>query len=339
MARAADANAAPPERTPFNPPRRRALTRTARLAGMLLLVIWLGPVSFVQDDGWQLVRLAGAPRQAGAAAEVVSDVIPAGRALLIDPGTHVTLRLKDGTRLEGHYLGRALLDSATYAPRFEARSRTSSYAPFALGETLHVALRDGREWTAPFAGYAEQSLLLQGPDGRLRVPFEFTKLLQHANGGEVATKALSRAFHDGLLPSAEALTLEEGPSGVTIDREVAIEDIASATVTVRSSGTNVAGIIVVSVLAAAALTLIVIALTLRSSTPAPSGCTRYPTGFFSARVTTRPFDRCRACFVGDPLAAADPWPGAAAPAPAAALAAAPGAVDAGGPPARGAAAR
>ena len=278
---------------------------------MFLLVIWVGPVSFVQTDAWQIEALGGAPRQAGAAAQISPDVIPPGRALFLDPGTYLELRLKDGTRLAGRYFGRALLDSATYAPRFEARSRTSSYAPFALGETLRVVLRDGREWTKPFAGYAEQSLLLRGPDGPLRVPFEFAKLIQRAGGEEVDTRALSPAFHDGLLPSAEALTLEVGRSRATVERVVAIEDITWAAASMPSGG-NPVGVILASAIAGAALLLVVIAVGLHSAT---KGCgsvpmAAHPPGVIGARLTTRAFDRCRACFVGDPLTVAGSWPGA-----------------------------
>ena len=342
MARAPDANAAPPERTPSHPPhRRRTLTGTARLAGILLLLVWVGPVSYVQTDAWQLVALAGAPRAAGAAARVVSDVIPPGAALLLEPGTHLELRLRDGTELAGGYFGRALLDSATYAPRFAARSRTSPYAPFALGETLRVVLGDGREWTAPFAGYAEQSLLLRGPDGPLRVPFEFAKRVQHASGEEVATQALAHAFQDGLLPSAEALTLEVGHSRATVERVVAIEDITWASASARSSG-NPAGVILACAIAGAALLLVVTAIEVHTSTRSCGSPVfrASPGSFIGAHLTTRPFDRCRACFVGEPLAVADPWPGSAAPAPDAAPGAAtPAAVDAGGPAARGVTAR
>ena len=124
------------------------VTFSARLAGVLLLLVWVGPVTFVQTDSWQLLRLVGAPESASAEPRMIS----AGRAMLLEPGRPLKLRLRDGSVLEGRFLRRTLLDSAFYAPRFAAKARTSAYVPFAMGETLHVSLRDGREWTAPFAG-------------------------------------------------------------------------------------------------------------------------------------------------------------------------------------------
>ena len=156
-----------PFRSARAPRRPWNVSHPTRLAALLLLMVWVGPVTIVQTDSWQLLSLVGAPERASAA----SQEIPAGKAMLLEPKTPLKLHLRDGSVVEGRFLGRTLLDSALYAPRFAAHARTSSYVPFALSETLRVSLRDGREWTAPFAGYAELTLLLRGPDGPLRVPF------------------------------------------------------------------------------------------------------------------------------------------------------------------------
>src|SRR5436309_1989619 len=103
-------------------PRRRLWkgTRPVRLAGMLLLLVWVGPVTFVQTDSWQLLKWAGAPERASAEPRV----IPAGKAMLLEPGTLLKLRLRDGSALEGRFLGRTLLEPALYVPRFLAYVRT-----------------------------------------------------------------------------------------------------------------------------------------------------------------------------------------------------------------------
>jgi hypothetical protein len=287
-----------------------------RTAALLLLVVWVGPVTLVQTDSWRLLELIGVPERATAE----SRVVPAGEALLLQPGTPLKLRLRDGSILEGRFLGRTLLDSAFYAPRFAAHVRSSSFVPFGLGETLRVSLRDGREWAAPFAGYGELTLLLRSPDGSqsLRLPFEFVREVQRSNGDRVEPRDLTLAFHRGLLPSAEAIALEALlPVGSEADRwasalRVAVEDIQSATATL-GPGKDVPIIVVLSIFVAVTLLLVVIA---SHKDRSDQGCRSVtadgwnPLGFAGAHLTTRPFDRYRGCYVDDPLAVADTWPAA-----------------------------
>src|SRR4030095_11951112 len=186
--------------------RRWRLGHAARMPAVLLLLVWVGPVTFDQTDTWRLLQWAGAPGSASAE----SQVIPAGMAMILDPGTRLALRLRDDRVARGRFAGRVLLDSDVYASRFESRSESSGFAPFELGEMLEVSLADGREWTGPFAGYAERSLLLENPDGEgyRRVPFESATEIRVADGVSVEPGALAHAFRAGLLPSAEALALD-----------------------------------------------------------------------------------------------------------------------------------
>src|SRR5262245_56553804 len=167
----------------------RHVLAPVRLAAILLLAVWIGPVSLAQTDAFQLLKWAGAPAPAAAEAQV----IPAGQALVLSPGTLLKLALADGIVVLGRFVGRTRLDSTLYAPRFARYARTSDFVPFALGETLSVSLRDGREWRAPFLGYGEMTVLLQNPDGEgvLRVPFEFAKQFRGAHGAWVEPKALT----------------------------------------------------------------------------------------------------------------------------------------------------
>ena len=279
---------------------------------MFLLTVWVGPVTFAQTDAGQVLKYVPASDRARANVRV----IPAGQALILEPGTPFEARLRDGSVVEGRFLGRTLLDSALYAPRFAAHMRSTNDVPLALGETLQIVLHDGREVTAPFIGYGELTLLLLGPDGyALRVPFEFAKTIHRANGDRVEPSALARAFRKGLLPSAEALALgEREPVGTEADwwasaLQVAVDDIKSATVDL-SPGNSVAGTVVLTVILTTVLLVVLVAASLRSSSS--SGCqgpTYFPPILSSAHLTTRPFDRSRGCYVGDPLAVADPWPG------------------------------
>ena len=312
------------KRTPFEtvpstraPHRRRwSFAAPARLAALLLLLLWIGPVTFVQTDAVRLLRLAGAPGRASADTQV----IPAGQGMHLARGTLLKLRMRDGRLIEGRFVERTLLDSAAYARRFEAHVRASAFVPLTLGETLHVSLRDGREWTAPFSGYAEMALLLQGPEGPepLRVPFEFAREIHGANGDPIDPGELAWAFRSGTLPSAEALVLEDRDTmrGIVERRggsmRVAVEDIASASA-VLSDGSQVAIIILVSVVASVVLAFLLIRESLRDSVKS-CGSTQPVLGSRSlgaSALTTRPFDRYRGCFVGEAVTAADPWPGPA----------------------------
>jgi hypothetical protein len=292
----------------------------ARLTAMLLLLAWVGPVTFAQTDSWRLLKIVGAPESASAG----SHVIPAGEAIVLEPGTPLKLRLRDGSVLKGRFLARTLMDSAFYAPRFAAH--IPSHAVLALGETLSVSLRDGRQWIAPFAGYAELTLLLRNPDGQLlRVPFESAKAIRRANGGRVKPNALARAFQAGSLPSAEVLVLEEffpvanESNRWSAERRVAVEDIDSASVE-SPSGTNVALTIVLTVVATVVLIILVIKSGTKSAEPSCGSAVPPSLLFAGAHFTTRPFDRDRGCYVGDTLAVADAWPGSSEIGPATALA-------------------
>lgn len=303
--------------------RLRNLKRPTRLAAIFLLLVWVGPVTLVQTDSWQLLKVGAA--EAGRLED--PPVIDPGKAMSLEPGTPLTLHMRDGSVLKGRFLGRTLLDSALYAQRFEEYARSSSYVPFALGETLRVSLRDDREWTAPFAGYGELTLLLRNPDGsqNLRIPFEFAREIHRANGDQVEPRALAKAFRARKLPSAEAIALEELlPVGSEEERwasalRVAVEDIKSVNAK-TPGGTPVAGIVILSVVATVAVIVLIVHSAAKSE---PRGCdSGVPPGTFfaGAHLTTRPFDRSRGCYVGDLLAVADPWSGSTESSPATALA-------------------
>ena len=293
----------------------RRFTASARASAILLLLVWLGPVSFAATDTWQLLRWAGAPAPASAETQV----IPAGQALVLEPGTPLKLWLRDDSVVQGKFLGRALLDSSLYAPRFAAYARTSDFVPFALGETLRVSLRDGREWSAPFAGYGEMTLLLKGAEGSdpRRVPFEFVREVRGANGAWVQPKALTREFRKGSLPSAEAIALGEragvgtGADQWTNALRVAVQDIKSAAVELPSGG-SVAGVVLVSALVTVVLFYVLLAASLRStSSTSCSSASSFPgfLGGMSLHLTTRPYDRTRSCYADDPPPMADAAPG------------------------------
>ena len=285
----------------------------AKLAAILLLLVWLGPVTFEQTDAWSLLRFAGAPERASAESKSLS----AGEAIVLEPGAKLKLHLRDGSTIQGVFMGRGLLDSAFYTPRFY---RNSQWSPFVLGEVIHVALRDGREIHAPFAGYAQLTLLLQSPGGGqpLRVPFEFIRVIHRADEDRVEPGDLAKAFRKHWLPSADALLLAgstadlKDPSESTL--RVPAEDIESAVMDVQT-GANVPGAvgggIVLGVLVSLVLLTILVASAGQSSS---SGCgsVNLPTSLLSQaglRPTTQPFDRERGCWVDEPLLAADPWPG------------------------------
>jgi len=314
MASALDIGRVPTERCIHARHHRPSRVATsARLAAILLLFTWLGPVTMTQTDAWQLLKWAGAPVPATASASIVA----AGDAVVLEAGVPLKLRLRDGSVVNGRFLGRTLLDAALYAPRFAARAQTSSWVPFALGETLRVSLRDGRRLTAPFTGYGELSVLLANASGGsdLRIPFEFAKEIQRADGEPVAPRDLIQAFKKGTLPSREALAL--GPSQPLVSDadewssalRVAVEDISSATAQ-TPNGSGIAGVLGLTVLLGFVLFFVLLAARAHSSSAscAPAEFP-YLLGGMSVRLTDRPFDRSRSCYEGEPPLAVDAWPG------------------------------
>jgi len=297
------------------------LVHSARLAAIFLLAVWVGPVTFVQTDSWALLSWAGAPGRATATAAINDESgpqnVPAGEALVLDPGTPLKLHLRDGSKVEGRFLGRTLLDSTSYAKRYAKYAASATWVPLALGETLRVTMRDGREWTAPFAGYGEMTLFVAGPDSArmLRVPFEFVREIFRADGTPILPRVLARAFRAHELPSAEALVLgDRVPGGTTAEQwaaalRVPVDEIESVTVNLPGHPQPTSGWVALGVVASVVL---IVAIIIHNQPPSQPSCepyTGYGPFFLHAHLTTRPFDLARGCFVGDPVAAADPWPG------------------------------
>lgn len=133
------------------------MKRMARIAAVTLLMLWVGPVSFIQNDTGRLMRLLGAPGSASAA----TDIVPAGKALELEPGAQLKLLLRDGSTVRGPFLGRTLMDSALYAQRFAARAIKPPRVWIAMGETLRVTLNDGRCRCVSCAHSRDQPVVLQ----------------------------------------------------------------------------------------------------------------------------------------------------------------------------------
>lgn len=288
-------------------PRRRA-GAVIRACAFTLLITWIGPVTDSQTGALRLMQRAGAASDASAA----TSQIPAGQAITLLPDTPIQIRLKSGRTVDGVFVGRSLLDSTTYAARFAQHARTSAFVPFALGESLHVVLSDGRHWTAPLVGYGEASLLLRAADGSepLRVPFEMADSVRGADGESVAPLALLHAFRLGQLPSAEVLAIEEaGARGITEgavrDRLVPVEDIATVRASAPGSSAGaIVGAVILGVLVGSVLLLLLLAYSLRDC---GTNSIQFPhlESLRSSLLTTRAFDRERSCYVDQVLPAVD----------------------------------
>ena len=291
------------------------LVRVARTAAPLLLATWFGPVSFEQS----IPLLRGAVAPAGASAESITEfsTVPTGQALVLTPGTAISLRLRDGKVVHGRFMGRAIQDSAAYAERFAARDLDHAAGALTLGETLRVVTLDGRESVAPFAGWAEMALLLRGPADApvLHVPFEFARSIARADGSPVDVAALKKSFRNGDLPSADMLVLgAKDPVGTEEERwasalRVPADDIKSVSApSAKSDHAGVTGLLVLAV-GVTALALIILA-TQQSSQSYSSGCENVGAVPFSMTAvprTDRPFDLSRGRFVDDPLTQAEVW--------------------------------
>jgi hypothetical protein len=149
------------------------------------------------------------------------------------------------------------------------------------------------------------------------VPFEYALQIHRLGGGHVEPKALAREFRKGKLPSAEALVLgdrlpdpnEENLWSAAL--RVPVEDIESITAELPS-GAQAGGSVVLGVALFVAVIVAVVAIAAHNRPQPQQSCggdSNFGSGWLSGvQVNPRPFDRSRGCFVGDPLAAADPWP-------------------------------
>jgi hypothetical protein len=283
-----------------------------RVAAIVLLLVWLGPVTIAQTDLVQLATYFGAPAAASAEARVVDT----GQAVEIEPGAHVRMKLRDGTIIDGRFLGRTLLDPARYTERFQMHALTASPGPIALGETLSVAMRDGSSRTAAFAGYGESSLLLRDSSAATPyvVPFEFASSVHNASGESVDLKALARSYRAGSLPSAEALVI--GPKRAFGSPQeqwanalrVPVQEVSSTWFDGPRASTVA---ITIALVAVAGIGLILIGIA--TAKPEIQGCD-HPVSLLGLSLpphthrTTRPLDLERGRYVDDPMIAAGPWP-------------------------------
>jgi hypothetical protein len=284
----------------------------SRAAAILLLLVWLGPVSIAQTDLAQIASYLGAPAPASAEARVVDT----GQAVEIEPGARLRIELRDGTHIDGRFLGRALLDSARYVERFQTHALTASPGPIALGETLSVAMRDGTTRTAAFAGYGELSLLLRDPSAEAPyvVPFEFATSVHTSSGEALDLKALAKSYRAGELTSAEALVI--GPKrAIGSPQEQWASALRVPAQDVRMTwfdGPKVGDVaVVLALVTIAGVGLVLIALA--NMKPDYSGCSNVNIPFIVAmpphtHLTKRPLDLERGRYADDPMIAAGTWP-------------------------------
>lgn len=300
------------------------IARRIRASALTLLILWIGPVTFGPGGSCGPLLEWGVPTRASAVQNLVA---PRSMATL-DPGVRVKLRMRNGTVIQGRYMGRDLLEPEIYAERFAEHAASATYAPLQLGETLHVSLQDGRQRSGPFAGYGDRSLIMSGPDdtGPIRVPVESILSLHRSSDERVDLRGLGRALRANSLPSAEALVIEATDALGSHDERwqraarIGVSDIQSAGVagTGSNDGSPLVGGIILGVVAGVLLAFVMLGLALNeASRNCGSHAVVVPAGL---TPTTRPFDLDRGTYQGDPLATCGPWREAAQPAPAVAVA-------------------
>lgn len=288
------------------------LQRPTRAAAVVLLAVWLGPVTIAQTDLAGIADFFGYP----APALADSRIVDTGQAVEIEPGAHVMMKLRDGTNIDGRFLGRALMDSARYAERFQTHALSASNGPIALGETLSVTMRDGTTRTAAFAGYGELSLLLRDPlaAAPFAVPFEFAASVHNSSGESIDLKALAKMYRAGALPTAETLVI--GPKRALGSPQeqwanalhVPVQDVSATWFDAPRTSTVA---LTIALVAVAGLGLILIGLA--TAKPHVEGCNQ-PVNLLSlslpphVHLTTRPVDVERGRYVGDPMIASGTWP-------------------------------
>ncbi len=285
--------------------RGRSDIRWTRILAIGSLIACLTPMAVVVNGCFTLASLAIL-----AVTRPDARIIPAGEASRLKRGQGIALRLRDGTRIRGTFRGRALLEDELYARRFASRAATGAWTPFRLGDSLEVERVDRRTLAAPFAGYAMRALLLR-MDPRtapVRVPFDSARSVRGPGGVAVSLDSLLAADVRGELPSAEALTVDEGIFGSSIAdtqlRRVAFEDISTATVRLRGRNARVMVLVGVGL----DLVLIVAWAASASNSHGSASCSSpatYSLQDLGVPRTERPFDVVHARFIDESVAVSD----------------------------------
>lgn len=284
-----------------HPPRWRPWAATA------VLILMLGPFALSVTGCFTLASLTTSSDR------LEPQLVPAGDAIHLEPGRELRLHLRNGSTVRGRFLGRVLLDRATYELRFAAASRAGVRGPLELDETLIVGLADGRRIEAPFGGYAMRALLLRtrADSTAVRFPFPSVVSIRRTGGTPVSIDSLLLSDLRGELPSAEAVAIEElaAPRGIAdfdvARREVPLEEIQMAVV--AKGGKKTPGLILAGVAADIVLFVIIRELLKPRPAPPPPDCEYSGGPWLGAddRVTERPFDRRLGRFVGEDVAWGD----------------------------------
>ena len=240
---------------------------------------------------------------AGGAADATTRPIPAGDAVTVKPGRHLTVTLRNGERFTGVFRDTSRLSDSEYDASWQrwlaSPGHVSSVAP---GDS--ITLVDSRgEWPATFLGYEYRSLEVKPADGEMRrVPLATLRTLRGPDRREWDGTTLEALDAAGAIPSRMAIELDvvEQLRGISsmgaVRRSIPLNEIQTISV---SHGTH--GALVGAVIGLAADVLVVTSI--RRSQNAGFGCallwlslqaSAEPT---EVQLTDRPYDRLAGRFV------------------------------------------
>jgi hypothetical protein len=283
------------------------MTRPTRLAAILLLWVWVGPVTFAQTDSWRLLEVVGTPERASAE----SQVIPAGMAMAIEPNTVLMLHLRNGMVREG-----ASSEEHSWTPR--CTQPVSPPMPAGL-PSAHRSGRNGerfaRRWSPVLGGVprlrrAHAALAELGRNAGRADPIRVHNRDSPSQWRSHRAERLAPGLPHGTAAFGRSLELQEpGPSrgigkrwgnrlpsgrrrhrvrhiGTAFRRPCRWDHRAGSP---RGCGGRRRPVRGLGPLAF-------------NSKPKCSGRATSPPTLLGVHLTTRPFDRSRGCYVGDPLA-------------------------------------
>ena len=154
--------------------------------------------------------------------------IEARRVGAVGPGTAVDISLTDGGQLSGKYVGLVPVPPEQYADSF-ARSREangSEHSP-ALGSTVTVALKSGKEKHGELLGFNPRLLVIRETAGQPSTDVELSRVvrLSDSAGDGVEGEVLLRMALAGKIPflSAMAVDTASGRTQIPLDRVARID--------------------------------------------------------------------------------------------------------------------
>jgi hypothetical protein len=142
-------------------------------------------------------------------------IVPGWEVQTIKPGNKIMLILKDGSGLEGKFLGLDRVPEQEYA---EAYSRIRQQKPEGvllpeIGENITITDTLGKEWAYQFLGYDFRHIVLrpQGETESIRMSLNLMSRIVDNQGNIIEGETIRKLFSENRLPLLSAISIRQEP--------------------------------------------------------------------------------------------------------------------------------